>query len=82
MTTPEETTTQLAAIANRLRSGASILVVEIELQVKHLTEAGVPVTVAQIEQQLRRPLADASPDMLRGVIAGLNAVNKPAGTDR
>lgn len=67
-------------IADRLTNRtASIWTVEIELQVQRLNDAGIPATVAQIEQQLGHPIAEASRDQLRGVIAGLNAVNRADG---
>lgn len=63
-------------LANRTDSN---LTIEIQLQVKRLNEAGIPATVAQIEKQLGYPIGEASRDELRGVIAGLNAVNNPEG---
>lgn len=66
-------------IAARLASrSGSIHTIEIQLQVQRLNEAGIPATVAQIEAQLGYPIGEASRDEVRGVIAGLNAVNKPA----
>ncbi|MEU0078455.1 hypothetical protein ABZY58_11215 [Micromonospora tulbaghiae] len=56
----------------------SILTIEVRLQVQRLNEAGIPATVEQVEKQLGYPIGEASRDELRGVIAGLNAVNKPS----
>jgi hypothetical protein len=68
----------LAEIADRLAAGTdSIRTIEIRLQVQRLNDADIPATVAQIEAQLGRPIGEASRDELRGVIAGLNAVNRP-----
>ncbi|MFD6565468.1 hypothetical protein [Micromonospora profundi] len=68
-------------IARRLGDRtASIHTIEIELQVQRLNDAGIPVTVKQIEAQLGHPIAEASRDELRGVIAGLNAVNNQPAT--
>lgn len=65
-------------IAGRLTSRTdSIYTIEIQLQVQRLNAAGIPATVAQIEAQLGYPIGEASRDELRGVIAGLNAVNRP-----
>lgn len=70
-------------IARRLSDRtASILTIEVELQVRRLNDAGIPVTVAQIEAQLGHPIAEASRDELRGVIAGLNAVNNQPAAER
>jgi hypothetical protein len=64
-------------IARRLSNRTdSIHTVEIALQVQRLNEAGIPATIAQIEAQLGYPLGEASRAELRGVIAGLNAVNQ------
>lgn len=55
----------------------SIHTIEIALQVKRLNEAGIPATVGQIEAHLGYPIGEADRAELRGVIAGLNAVNRP-----
>ncbi|MFY1686377.1 hypothetical protein [Plantactinospora sp. WMMB782] len=64
-------------VTDRLTGGAdSIHTIEVKLQVQRLNEAGISATVAQIEAQLGYPIAEASRDELRGVIAGLNAVGR------
>lgn len=55
----------------------SVHTIEVALQVKRLNAAGIPATVGQIEAQLGYPIGEASRAELRGVIAGLNAVNRP-----
>lgn len=70
----------LKHVADTLRSRTgNIWTLEIELQVKRLNDAGIPITVGQIEAQLGYPIGEASRDQLRGVIAGLNAVNQSEG---
>jgi hypothetical protein len=69
-------------IAARLTNRTdSIYTIEIGLQVERLNDAGIPATVAQIEAQLGYPINEAGRDELRGVIAGLNAVNRAPRTD-
>lgn len=72
---PEDQQDLAAALAS-LRGRGGVLGTEIMLQVRDLARAGITVDMDAVERYLRYPVAEASRDELRGMVAALNAISR------